>query len=201
RASSAAGGRGRPSGSRGCRRDHHAARPLPPVPASPGCSRAAPYRHAPGHRSLGGQGNPPFDLSDAGVPRASGGLAGFHNDRRPGGATLRRGGAGQRREVAARDHPRHEAGRGAPELSDRGRQQARLPAGTEMTPEERDRLAKVEAEVKGIKDWLREIHADQKKMLAAMNMGEGAWKATLKIGGLLVLAAGALAWVFDRFRP
>lgn len=70
-----------------------------------------------------------------------------------------------------------------------------------MTPEERDRLATVEAEIRGIKDWLREIRSDQKKMLAAMNMGRGALWMTLKVGGLLVLIAGAGGWLWDRIRP
>jgi len=70
-----------------------------------------------------------------------------------------------------------------------------------MTPDERDRLAKVETRMDGIEAWLREIHADQKKMLAAMNMGKGAWWAAVKICGLLVMAAGALAWLYDRVRP
>jgi hypothetical protein len=70
-----------------------------------------------------------------------------------------------------------------------------------MTPEERDRLAKVEEKVKGMDEWLREIAGKLDKLVAVANMGKGAWWAVLKLGGLLTLAAGTVAWLYDHVRP
>lgn len=70
-----------------------------------------------------------------------------------------------------------------------------------MNPRERERLARVEQKVADMEPWLREIDDKLDRLIAAANMGQGAWWAALKLGGLLVLAAGAVAWLYDRVRP
>ncbi len=35
------------------------------------------------------------------------------------------------------------------------------------------------------------------QLIAAANMGKGAWWVMIKIGGLVVLRLGALSWVLD----
>lgn len=70
-----------------------------------------------------------------------------------------------------------------------------------MTPDERDRLAKVEQKVADMEPWLRDIDDKLDRLIAAANMGKGAWWALLKLGGLLVLIAGAIGWLYDRARP
>ena len=70
-----------------------------------------------------------------------------------------------------------------------------------MNPEERDRLAKVEQKVADMEPWLKEIDEKLDRLIAAANMGKGAGWAVLKLGGLMVMAAGAVAWLYDRVRP
>ena len=69
-----------------------------------------------------------------------------------------------------------------------------------MNARERERLARVEQKVADMEPWLREIDDKLDRLIAAANMGRGAWWAVLKLGGVLVLAAGALAWLHDRLR-
>ena len=52
-----------------------------------------------------------------------------------------------------------------------------------------------------IEPWLREIDDKLDRLIAAANMGKGAWWAMLKLGGLLTLIAGGFAWLYDRVRP
>lgn len=68
-----------------------------------------------------------------------------------------------------------------------------------MTPEERDRLAKVETKVEGLDDWLRSIDAKLEELRVAAHMGQGAWLLLLKLGGMIVVIGGAATWLFDRF--
>ncbi|HVO17343.1 MAG TPA: hypothetical protein VMV26_19125 [Alphaproteobacteria bacterium] len=70
-----------------------------------------------------------------------------------------------------------------------------------MNSRERERLARVEQKVADMEPWLREIDEKLDRLIAAANMGQGAWLAALKLGGLLVLATGAVAWLYDRVRP
>jgi len=66
-----------------------------------------------------------------------------------------------------------------------------------MTPEER--IAKLETRQEGTDAWLKEIDAKLDQLIAAANMGRGAWWALLKIGGLLLLLVGAAAWIWERW--
>jgi hypothetical protein len=54
-----------------------------------------------------------------------------------------------------------------------------------------ERIAVLEVEVRELKSDLGEIKSDLKKLVAAANMAGGAWQATMKIGGLLVIIASA----------
>lgn len=72
-----------------------------------------------------------------------------------------------------------------------------------ITPEER--IARLEERVSGQQEWLKSIDDKVDQLLAAANMGKGAWVLLLKLGGALVVLVGvvtaviqAIAWVFDR---
>ncbi len=68
-----------------------------------------------------------------------------------------------------------------------------------MTPDERDRLARLEEKVAGIDDWLRSIHAEIRELNKAAHMGSGAWWLMLRLGAVLVTLGAAGAWMFDRW--
>ncbi len=68
-----------------------------------------------------------------------------------------------------------------------------------MTPEERDRLAKLEVKVAGITGELASISSKLDQLIAAANMGKGAWWAVLRLGGLLVVAGSACGWVIGHW--
>lgn len=64
------------------------------------------------------------------------------------------------------------------------------------TPEER--IAALEARQAGTDAWLKDIDAKLDELIAAANMGKGAWWIILRIGGVLVVVGGAIGWVIDR---
>jgi hypothetical protein len=64
------------------------------------------------------------------------------------------------------------------------------------TPEER--IAALEARMNGTDAWLKDIDAKLDALVAAANMGKGAWWIILRIGGLLVVVGGAIGWVIDK---
>ena len=64
-----------------------------------------------------------------------------------------------------------------------------------MKPEER--LAVLETKMAAVTEDLEEIKADLKALLAAANMGKGAWWVSVKIGAFILTLAGALAWIYD----
>jgi hypothetical protein len=66
-----------------------------------------------------------------------------------------------------------------------------------LTPDEQVRLARLEQKVSDMDGWLKSIDGNVTKLVAASNMANGAWGATLKIGGLLVVAAAAISGVFN----
>ena len=68
-----------------------------------------------------------------------------------------------------------------------------------MTPEERDRLAKVETKIEGLDDWMRSISDDVKELRRVAHVGQGAFALFLKIGAVTAALAGAAAWLFDKF--
>ena len=69
-----------------------------------------------------------------------------------------------------------------------------------MTPEERDRLARVEERTVGFDERLDRIETKLDKLVLAAAMGKGAFWLLMKLGGLLVMVAGAVAWAADHFR-
>lgn len=68
-----------------------------------------------------------------------------------------------------------------------------------MSPEERDRLAKVEQILEGQKATLAEIKEVVDRLEALANMGKGALGLFLKAGAVLTVIVGALAWVYEKF--
>ena len=68
-----------------------------------------------------------------------------------------------------------------------------------MSPEERDRLVKVEQILIGQKEALDQIKESVERLEALANMGKGALGLFLKLGAVLT-AVVAVGWaVFDKF--
>jgi hypothetical protein len=61
-----------------------------------------------------------------------------------------------------------------------------------------ERIASLEAKVEGQEKWLRSIDDKLDTLIAAMNMGRGAWYLLLKIGAFIVAAATVISWLSDR---
>lgn len=61
-----------------------------------------------------------------------------------------------------------------------------------MTPDERDRLARLEEGHEKLEEWVKDIHGDVKQLVAVANMGKGVLYAALKIGALVSLIIGAV---------
>lgn len=61
-----------------------------------------------------------------------------------------------------------------------------------------ERIAALETRVEGQAGDIQEIKADVKAILAALNMGRGAWKAVLLIGSAIVTGIGGVAWLADK---
>ena len=68
-----------------------------------------------------------------------------------------------------------------------------------MTPDERDRLVKVEQIVAGQKEDLGEIKASLKRLEELANMGKGALALFLKAGVVVAGLIGAAWAVADKF--
>lgn len=68
-----------------------------------------------------------------------------------------------------------------------------------MTPEERDRLTRLETEHKGLKAWMESIDSKVDQLIAVSNMGKGAWFFLLKVGGVLAAVATGTAWIYEKF--
>lgn len=83
-----------------------------------------------------------------------------------------------------------------------GRRRNGAESGTERgdsvmaTPEER--IAALEARMNGTDAWLKDMDSKLDSLVAAANMGRGAWWIILRIGGVLVVLGGALAWLIDK---
>jgi hypothetical protein len=68
-----------------------------------------------------------------------------------------------------------------------------------MSPEERDRLVKVEQIVAAQKEDLDEIKASLHRLEALANMGRGALGFFLKAGAVAAVVIAAIWAVFDKF--
>ena len=53
------------------------------------------------------------------------------------------------------------------------------------------------ADIEELKVQLASANAKLDRLVAAANMAGGAWFASVKIGGLILVALGALAWIAD----
>lgn len=58
-------------------------------------------------------------------------------------------------------------------------------------------VGRLEGRVDGLEGRLQSIEEKVDRLLAAAHMGRGAWGAVLRIGGMLVMLAGAFAWIWD----
>lgn len=68
-----------------------------------------------------------------------------------------------------------------------------------MSDVDRD-IGALEARLTIAEDQLREMNAKLDCLLAAAAMGRGAWWAMLRMGGVLVLAVGAIGWLWDHVK-
>ena len=68
-----------------------------------------------------------------------------------------------------------------------------------MTPDERDRLAKLEQIVADMRDDLAEIKKSTARLEAYAHMGRGALGVFLKLGGLVAVLVAAGWALFERF--
>ncbi len=68
-----------------------------------------------------------------------------------------------------------------------------------MSPEERDRLAKLEQVVADMKDDLAEIKKSTARLESYAHMGQGALGVFLKLGGLVAVLVAAGWALFERF--
>lgn len=70
-----------------------------------------------------------------------------------------------------------------------------------MTPEQQiAAIAKLEARVEGIEDWLKSIDAKQDELIAIANRGKGALRMILMAGGVAGGLATALSWAWQHIR-
>lgn len=60
-----------------------------------------------------------------------------------------------------------------------------------------ERIATLEAKVEGQERWLRSIDDKLDTVIAAMNMGKGAWLLLLKVGAAIVAIGAGIAWIAD----
>lgn len=70
--------------------------------------------------------------------------------------------------------------------------------GGNMSPEERDRLTRVEVEFSILKEDVAGMDAKLDRLLEAAAMGRGAWWIVLKVGGIGVLIITAIAWLWEQ---
>lgn len=60
-------------------------------------------------------------------------------------------------------------------------------------------LSALQTTVKAMDTRIGTVESDLKALLAVANMGKGAWWLILRLGGLALLLAGAIAWVVDHW--
>lgn len=61
-----------------------------------------------------------------------------------------------------------------------------------MTPDERDRLTKVETKVEGIEEIVAEIRDDVKALSEMAHNAKGGWRTLMIVGGIGTAIGGAL---------
>ena len=55
----------------------------------------------------------------------------------------------------------------------------------------------LDGRVTALEDWVKSIDEKLDRLIAAANMGRGAWWALVKLGGVLVMGIGAAAWAWE----
>jgi len=68
-----------------------------------------------------------------------------------------------------------------------------------MSPDERDRLARVEQIVAGQQESLKSIEAKLDHLTSIADMGKGALWLAFKVGGVLAMVIAAAWALFDKF--
>lgn len=68
-----------------------------------------------------------------------------------------------------------------------------------MSPDERDRLAKVEQIVAGQQESLRSIEEKLDRLTSIADMGRGALWLSIKVGGLMTIAGAAVWALAEKF--
>lgn len=68
-----------------------------------------------------------------------------------------------------------------------------------MTPEERDRLVRLEAKHEQLEEWMASISKKLDEVRLVAHMGKGALWIMLKLGAVALALAGAGAWAFEKF--
>ena len=63
-----------------------------------------------------------------------------------------------------------------------------------------EKIGALDARMDNVERSVEKIDGNVERLTRAANMGRGAWWAALKIGGVLVMAVAAAAWVWGRFR-
>ena len=67
-----------------------------------------------------------------------------------------------------------------------------------MTPDERDRILRLEIDNASNKQTLVAIEAKVDDLLKAAHMGAGAWWLLLRIGAVLTVILGGVAWLLEK---
>lgn len=67
-----------------------------------------------------------------------------------------------------------------------------------MTPDERDRLTRLEVEVEQLTDRLKNMDGKLDQLVTAASMGKGAWWIIIKLGGVLAFISYVVIQVYDR---
>lgn len=61
-----------------------------------------------------------------------------------------------------------------------------------------ERVAALEVRMETQERVMDQVASDTKKIVAALNMGRGAWALTLRVGAALVVVCGAVSWIGDK---
>lgn len=58
-------------------------------------------------------------------------------------------------------------------------------------------LGEHEGRLDSLEKWVTSIDGKLDQLIAAANMGRGAWWAFVKLGGLILMGLAALGWIYD----
>ena len=63
-----------------------------------------------------------------------------------------------------------------------------------------EKIGALDARMDNVEGTVKKIDDNVEKLTEAANMGRGAYWAAVKMGGLTIACAGAVAWAWDRIR-